>query len=119
MRFQPTSRCDILYRTDKGAILQDDGTRQFILEFQGRSTRFKVAEFLQFKKNIDDLDLKDLFLSEGKGIDIQIIHQKGSGHLFVFTLCELVNIKELLQGAMAMIELNRIINDRLQAVVRN
>ncbi len=106
-----------LFQTEKGRVIQDDHAHQFILEFGGKKSFFKVQEFLQFKKSIDNLNLQDLFLGEGPGVDIQIIHHTGSEHLFVFTLCELIGIKELLSGAATMIELNRILNDRLLSIV--
>jgi len=112
-----SSQQSILYQTKKGTVIQDDGTCQFILEFQGRKTLFKVSEFLQFKKTLDEINLADLFLGEGTGIDVQIIHYRGSDHFFVLTLCELVALKDLMHGAMTMIALNRMVHDRLQAVI--
>ena len=105
-----------VFRTEKGAIIQDDHRRQYILEFQGKRTVFKVSDFLQFKKQLDQIDLAQLFLEDGKGMDVQILHQKGSDQIFVFTLCELVAIKELFHGAKTMLELNRILQERLHPV---
>lgn len=115
MSFQKSDH-SILFKTDKGAVIQDDHAHQFVLIFNGRQARFKVQEFLQFKRSMDAINLEDLFLGEGPGIDVQIIHHQGSDQLFVFTLCEIIAVKELVQGAMAMLQLNRILNDRLPSL---
>lgn len=103
-----------LFRTDKGAVFQDDQSHKFILEFKGKQAQFKVSEFLQFKRSIDKINLQDLFLKDVTQVDIEIIHHFSSGHLFVFTLCELIAIRELLHGTMTMLELQRIISEKLQ-----
>ena len=100
-----------LFRTSRGVVYQDDKNGLFILEFMNKTARFKVQEFLHFKKAIDLLDLDDLFINEKQ--DLQIIHHKNSDHLFVVTLCDLVTLKELLNGAKVMLELNSILSTRL------
>ena len=105
-----------VFGTEKGALIQDDSCRQFILEFQGKRTYFKISEFLNFKKKLDQIDLAQLFLEEGKGMDVQILHQQGRDEIFVLTLCELVALKEIFHGAKTMLELNSILHQRLHAV---
>lgn len=108
-----TSR-NVLFRTAKGAVYQDDSNNSFTLEFMGKKGVFKVHEFLHFKKSIDKINLDDLFLND-LDQDLQIIHHKNSDQLFVITLCDLVALKELLSGAKVMLELNSIISSRLSA----
>jgi len=103
-----------LFRTTKGVIYQNDQQNTFSLEFLNRKAEFRVHEFLHFKKTIDQINLEDLLLGECFP-DLQIIHHKHSDHLFVFTLCDLVALKELLAGAKVMLALNSIICSRLSS----
>lgn len=114
----PEHRCSLneLFRTTKGVIYQDDRSNRFLLKFMGKEVRFKVQEFLHFKKSIDKIDLQDLFLNEPTA-DLQIIHHRHSDQIFLITLCELVALKELLSGAKVMLELNSIICSRLFPLV--
>ena len=100
-----------LFRTSKGVVFQDDKRGRFMLEFLGRTTNFKVQEFLHFKKSVDQINLEDLILNDLP--DLQIIHHRNTDQLFVVTLCDLVSLKELLNGAKVMIELNSIVSTRL------
>ena len=100
-----------LFRTPKGVIFQNDRRGEFMLEFLGRTTNFKVQEFLHFKKSVDKINLEDLILNDLP--DLQIIHHRNTDQLFVVTLCDLVSLKELLNGAKVMLELNSIVNSRL------
>jgi len=101
-----------LYRNHKGVVYQNDHDNTFLLEFSGKQCVFKVQGFINFKKTIDKIDLDDLFLNESAA-DLQIIHHKNSGQLFLVTLCELVALRDLLAGSRAMLELNSIICSRL------
>ena len=103
-----------LYRTGKGVIYQGNQQNNFLLEFLDRKAEFRVQDFLHFKKIIDQINVEDLLLGECIP-DLQIIHHKHSDHLFVFTLCDLVALKELLAGAKVMLDLNSIICSRLSS----
>jgi len=103
-----------LFRTVKGVIYQDNLRNNFSLEFLDRKVAFRVKEFLHFKKIIDQIKVEDVLLGECFP-EFQIIHHKQSDHLFVFTLCDLVALKELLAGAKVMLELNSIICSRLSS----
>jgi len=103
-----------LFRTVKGVIYQDNQQNNFSLEFLDRKVAFRVQDFLHFKKIIDRINIEDLLLGDCFQ-DLQIIHHKHSDHLFVFTLCDLVALKELLAGAKVMLDLNHIICSRLSS----
>ena len=104
------SQCE-LFRTPKGVIFQDDKRGRFTLEFLGKTTSFKVQDFLHFKKAVDKINLEDILLNDCP--DLQIIHHRNTDQLFVITLCDLVSLKELLNGAKVMLELNSIVHTRL------
>ncbi|GJM30388.1 MAG: hypothetical protein DHS20C17_30230 [Cyclobacteriaceae bacterium] len=105
-----------LFRTPKGVVYQDDCNNGFLLEFMGKEVLFKVQEFLHFRKSIDRINLEDLLMND-LDPDLQIIHHKNTGQLFLITLCDLVALKELLSGAKVMLELNSIICSRLSPFV--
>ncbi len=97
--------------------MQDDLARQFILNFKGKTVRLKACEFLNFKRYVDQISLEDMILRDGIGMDLQIIHHPRANQIFVLTLCEVIAMKELLNGTMVMLELQRILDDRLVSFV--
>jgi len=103
-----------LFKTDKGVISQNDQNNKILLEFLDRKAKFRVQEFLHFKRTIDQINLEDILMGDCFS-DLQIVHHKHSDQLFVLTLCDLVALKELLDGAKVMLNLNSIICSRLSA----
>ena len=104
-----------IFETDKGCILQDDTTNRFIVRFHDKEVSFKPCEFLNLKRHLEAVDWDDMFLTDGPGSDIHIINHGES--LLVLTLCEFIGLRELIRGAMAMLELQRIIHQRLNYAI--
>ncbi|NJL15169.1 MAG: hypothetical protein HC913_20630 [Microscillaceae bacterium] len=48
--------------------------------------------------------------------DLEIIYTPEQGHCWVLTLCEIIQLRNLLEGTWAMLELNSIIQERIYAV---
>jgi len=104
-----------LFKTEKGCIIQDDAHNRFMIRFQGKEYSFKPCEFLNLKRYLEGVDWEDIFLTDSPGTDIHIINHRES--LMVLTLCEFIGLRELVRGAMAMLELQRIIHQRLNYAI--
>lgn len=98
-----------IYKNDDGAVYQCSTRNCYWLEFKGEATAFKVTDFLRFKKNIDALNIEDLLIDSSRSADFTILMPFRCNRCFVLTALELVQLKELLDAARYMIELNSLL----------
>lgn len=106
-----------VYRTDSACVYQCDRNYCFWVEFGGINTSFNVPCYFALKKKIDSINLDAMALNPDKAFDIEIIHPCGSDRMYILSLPQAIEFKELLAGAKVMLELNSIIRDRLKTVV--
>jgi hypothetical protein len=102
-----------IFRTANGCVYQCDNKRCFGVDFGGYMTEYKIPCFFALKKLIDRVDVDAMLLNCDTGSDIEIISPCGSERCYVLTPSELLEFKELLAGARAMLQLNSIIHERL------
>ncbi|GAA4780356.1 hypothetical protein GCM10023231_04190 [Olivibacter ginsenosidimutans] len=102
-----------VFRTVHGAVLQCSNKNCYWLEFMGDCTPFKVADFIQFKKQIEEIDLDSLLNDPSPRADYTILMPFRSQRCFVLTLNELLNLREIMEGAKFMMELPGFIKDCL------
>ena len=102
-----------LYRTTKGAVWQDNRGRGFWLEWAGEATFFRYPVFQEFLKHVRSIDLDEMVMNAHRHADVAILSPGNCERCFVLTLCEAWALKDLFQGAQTMLELHRIVQDRL------
>jgi hypothetical protein len=102
-----------IFRTQKGAVYQSDRERCLWLEFRGQKEAYKIKDFKKLKQQIEKINLAEMASNAGLAFDLEIIYPPAQEHCWVLTLCEIVQIKALLEGAWVMLELNSILNERL------
>lgn len=100
-----------LFNTMNASIYQCDASEQYILCFQGSEVIFKTCELLAFKRKIQKLDLTSLLSSDTP--DIEILHMPSCDRLFVLTIHDVLELRELFAGAFAMLELNSLIHKKI------
>ncbi|WP_134091232.1 DUF6686 family protein [Olivibacter sp. XZL3] len=103
-----------IYRTEHGAVLQCSNKNCYWLEFAGDCTPFKVADFLNFRKQVADIAVDELLYAPASSADLTILMPFRSQRCFVLTVTEVLRLKELLQGAKFMMELPGVIKDCLK-----
>ncbi len=106
----PTSYQEV-FRTDKGAIYQCDRTNRLILSFWGTNTPLSARDFKQFRHLVDRINVHQMALSTDAADDIEILALPQSERCYVLTLCEIIHLRELLDGATMMLELNSILRE--------
>ncbi|MGB3616867.1 MAG: hypothetical protein WBA12_02015 [Catalinimonas sp.] len=102
-----------VYRTEAGAIYQCDRENCFYLEFQGQPRRLPVCALLSLKQQVDRIDLAAM-IADPRRADVEVLCTCRRGTLLVVTLREIIVLKELLSGALVMLELNSILHRRLR-----
>ncbi|WP_028297415.1 hypothetical protein [Olivibacter sitiensis] len=98
-----------VYRTKDGAVLQCNNKNCFWLEFAGNHTAFRVQDFLQFKKTVDQIDLEDMLIDSSRASDYTLLMPFRTQRCFLLDVTQLLALKEILQGAMFMLELNSLL----------
>jgi len=105
-----------IFRTAAGVVYQCNRNNCLWLEFAGGVSAFKVHELLQLKKKVEQIDVAEMARNTARTADVVILNIHRSERIFVLTLTDVLNLRELLQGAKVMLNLNSIIHDCLHAM---
>lgn len=105
-----------VFSTKNGAIYQSDSEGCWYIDFAGKLARFDYRNLLKLRKAVYQIDIEDLLLNSAKSADLEIIFICACDHCYVLSLIQIIKMKELIQGAFTMLELNHIIFDRLHRI---
>lgn len=102
-----------VFTTKNGAIYQCDTERCWYVDFAGKLARFDHRNLLKLRKAVYNIDIEALLLDNTKTPDLEIIFICACDHCYVLSLLQIIALKEILEGAFVMLELNSIISQRL------
>lgn len=102
----PLAEVEEVFTTEYGAVYQCSRSNCYWLEFQGKTTAFKISDFLLFKKRIDAIDVVSMLNESSRTYDYEIIMPYRTERCFVLDVQEVLQLRELLAGAKFMIQLN-------------
>lgn len=105
-----------VFQTTHGAVFQSDRESCWYIDFAGKTARFDYRCLMKLKKAVYALDIEALLLRSDKSPDLEIVFICACDHCYVLTLLQIIAFRELLEGTFAMLELNRIIHDRVYRV---
>jgi hypothetical protein len=91
--------------------VQSDSKEKFQLTFCGDQTDLRVCELIALRRKIAQIDVVRL-LSDGTP-DIEIVHLIQCDKFFVLDIRLVLELKELMAGSFAMLELNSIIHKNI------
>ena len=100
-----------VFRTERGAVYQCDATQRLILEFWDTHTALSIRDFTLFRRMVQTIDLRQMALSTDSAYDVEILTLPRSERCYVLTLCEVVHLRELLNGTQLMLELNTMLRE--------
>lgn len=100
-----------VFRTERGAVYQCDANRCLILEFWDTHTVLSARDFSAFRRMVQTVDLRQMALSTDSAHDVEILTPPRSERCYVLTLCEVVHLRELLNGTQWMLELNSMLRE--------
>lgn len=72
-----------------------------------------VCALIAFKKRLDDLNIEELLLSDAALNSLEILSLCNKDRMLVLTLDEIIEMKDLIPGALVMLELNSIVQQRI------
>ena len=113
---ETSSQFTEVFKTKNGAIYQSDSENCWYIDFAGKLARFDYRNLLKLKKAVYQIDIEGLLLNSDKAPDLEIIFICACDHCYVLSLLQIIKLKDLLQGAFTMLELNHIIYDRLHRI---
>lgn len=102
-----------VFSTKHGSVHQDDAQRRWLVDFAGRVASFDHRNLMKLRKAVYAIDIEQRLLDGTHGPDVEIIFICASEHCYVLSLVQIIAMKELLEGAFVMLELNNIIHSRL------
>ncbi|RNL53369.1 hypothetical protein [Pedobacter jejuensis] len=105
-----------VFSTKQGSIYQSDKLNCFFVDFGGKFARYNCLSLRKLKKVVEDIDIDALLLNTHKA-DFELVTFNGCEHIYLLNACEIVALKELLQGTFTMFKLNHLISDCLHRLV--
>jgi hypothetical protein len=112
----PTTQWTDVFKTAKGAVYQSDEERCWYVDFAGKVAKFDYRCLLKLRKAVYHIDIEHTLLNTTKDPDVEIIFICACDHCYVLSLLQIIALKEILEGTFVMLELNRILHERLYAV---
>jgi len=102
-----------LFSTAKGYSVQCDLTSRIILHFGEIKAPFKITDFLNFRRFINSIDIHSKIFDLSDESDYEFVEapQLNIGHKM--TLCEVIQLRELVNGTHFAIELNSMLHQVL------
>jgi hypothetical protein len=105
-----------IFRTEQGAVYQCNRQNCFVVEFAGGISPFKVHDFLALQQHLDTIDVREMAQNTSRVADVTILMPPRSERCFVLTLTDVLNFRELLQGAKVMLRLNSLVYECLHGM---
>ena len=110
---QIKTNCQLIeiYKTEHGTVYQCNSKNAFCLEFGNNRSFFKISDFLNFIKKINKIDVAEMAKNTARHADIAIIMPHYTDRCFVLTITDVLNLKDILNGAKFMLQLNSILRE--------
>ncbi|MGV3508058.1 MAG: hypothetical protein ACO1N7_02125 [Sphingobacteriaceae bacterium] len=108
-----------VFRTGCGSVSQCNKTNSYILEYSGVVSSFKARDFIDFIKRINNINLEEMLLSSSRVTDVAVLMPPYSDRCFVLTLTDVLNLKDLLNGAKFALHLNSVLWECLRPQLFN
>ncbi|QRR01099.1 hypothetical protein [Dyadobacter sandarakinus] len=99
-----------LFSTSKGQSFQCDLTSRVIIQFGEMDIRLKIKDFLSFRRFINNIDIQSRLFDLSDESDYEFLEAPQLNICRRFTLCELIQLRDLLNGTQFAIELNSLLH---------
>lgn len=110
----PLAHVEEVFATQYGAVYQCSRQNCYWLEFQNKTTAFKISDFFSFKRRIDTVDIAAMLSDTARASDFEIIMPFRSERCFVLSVQDILQLRDILSGAKFMIQLNSEVKKCLQ-----
>lgn len=102
-----------LFSTAKGYSLQCDLTSRIVVHFGEIQASFKILDFLNFRRFINGIDIHSKIFDLSDESDYEFVEAPQLNLHHKMTLCEVIQLRELVNGTHFAIELNSMLHQIL------
>lgn len=102
----PLANVEEVFKTNMGAVYQCSRKNCYWLEFADTSTSFSVSDFFSFKKRIDSINVEQMLNDSSRSSDFEIVMPFRTERCFILSVEDILNLREILDGAKFMLALN-------------
>ncbi|KDN55151.1 hypothetical protein [Flavobacterium seoulense] len=106
---------NVLFETEKGYTYQCDTTDSIVVNFVDTVSSYKVQDFLIFQRKVNSVDIMNMLYDLSDQSDAQLIETTKKNFSRNLTICEIVQLRELLNGTKFTLSLNSMLCDVLIA----
>lgn len=102
-----------LFSTPKGFSYQCDNSSRIILSFADMKASFRIQDFLNFRRFINKIDIQSRLFDLSDESDYEFVEAPQVNIYKKLTLCELIQLRDLVNGTHFAIELNSMLHEVL------
>jgi len=88
----------ILFETEKGYSYQCDLTNSIVINFVDTMSSYKIQDFLIFQRKVNSVDILNMLYDLSDQSDAQLIETTKRNFSRNLTICEIVQLRDLLNG---------------------
>ncbi|MCG8474141.1 MAG: hypothetical protein MI784_01460 [Cytophagales bacterium] len=100
-----------VFETAEGAVYQCDKSRSLIVDFGGEPASYRLCTFLRLRQMVNEIDVDSKISSANRADDLEVIMPPQSDRCYLLTIQATLHFQELLNGAMAMLNLNCMLSE--------
>ncbi|MFY7827929.1 MAG: hypothetical protein ACOVQ4_12430 [Flectobacillus sp.] len=98
-----------LYQNSKGSTYQCDLTNRIHVQFNGMLAIFRIQDFLAFRRKVLSVDIHEMIFNLSDNFDYELVEAPQAQLSWKLTLCEIVQLRDLLDGTKFVLMLNSMI----------
>ena len=102
-----------LFSTSRGFSFQCDKSSRIVIHFGEMEAFFRIHNFLNFRRFINKIDIRSKIFDLSDESDYEFVEAPQLNIYQKLTLCELIQLRELVNGTHFAIELNSMLHEVL------
>lgn len=108
---------EFLFETSKGYSYQCDTTNTIVINFSDTIVKYNVRDFLIFQRKVNSVAVLDMIYDLSDSCDYKLIEYTKTNFSRNLTICEIIQLKELLNGTKFTLVLHSMLNEVLHDVM--
>ncbi len=102
-----------LFTTQRGSVWQCDLSNKIYVNFKGSSFAFKIQDFMAFRRKIQAVNIHEMIFNISDQYDFEVLEFPQNQLNLKLSLCDIVQLRELLDGARFAIEMYSMLHEVL------
>jgi len=102
-----------LFSTSRGFSFQCDKSSRIVIQFGEIEASFRIHDFLNFRRFLNKIDIRSKIFDLSDDSDYAFVEAPQVNIYQKLTLCEFIQLRELVNGTHFAIELNSLIHELL------